>query len=238
MFLRGFAAPWGAVRIGAPAYPRSMSPRLALIALGLAACGARATAPPPTPEVAMKPPPPAACLEQLTVDHGRSVLTEQRSLGPAAFDFQQRFAAADIDRDTQIPVAATAAFQIGQTPLLWWNAARTEAVVNAAVLSELRVIDATNLAAGSTEAVGQLSELGVGHIAGRDLVKFLIAARVIATYVHIGAELCIVDEHDGPAGYQATVTGQHTYFTNAKHVEPLAFTVTIDPAGVIAVRGD
>ena len=66
----------------------------------------------------------------------------------------------------------------------------------------------------------------------------LIAARVIATYVHIGAELCIVDEQDGPAGYQARVTGQHTYFTNDKHVEPLAFTVTIDPAGVIAVRGD
>jgi hypothetical protein len=238
MFPRGFAAPRRRSASAPLAYPGGMSPRLALIALGLAACGARATAPPPTPEVAMKPPPPAACLEQLTVDHGRSVLTEQRSLGPAAFDFQQRFAAADIDRDTQIPVAATAAFQIGQTPLLWWNAARTEAVVNAAVLSELRVVDATNLAAGSTEAVGQLSELGVGHIAGRDLVKFLIAARVIATYVHIGAELCIVDEHDGPAGYQATVTGQHTYFTNAKHVEPLAFTVTIDAAGVIAVRGD
>jgi hypothetical protein len=100
-----------------------MSPRLALIALGLAACGTRATPPPPTQEVAMKPPP--SCLEQLTVDHGQSVLTEQRSLGPAAFDFQQRFAAADIDRDTQLPVAATAAYQIGQTPLLWWNAART-----------------------------------------------------------------------------------------------------------------
>lgn len=213
-----------------------MTPRVALLALGLAACGTRATPPSSTNEVAMKPPP--SCLEQLTVDHGRSVLTEQRSLGPAASDFQARFAAADIDRDTQIPVAATAAYQIGKTPLLWWNAARTEAVVNAAVLSELRVIDATNLAAGSTEAVGQLSELGVGHIAGRDLVKFLIAARIIATYVHIGAELCIVDEHDGPAGYQARVTGQHTYFTNAKHVEPLAFTVTIDPAGVIAVRGD
>ncbi len=183
----------------------------------------------------MKPPP---CLEQLTVDHARSVLTEQRSLGPAAFDFQARFAAAYIDPDAQIPVAATAAYEIGKTPLLWWNAARTEAVVNAAVLSDLAVVDATRLAAGTTEAVGRLSELGVGRIAGRDLLKFLIAARVIATYAHIGAELCIVDEHGGPDGYSARVTGHHTYFTNAKHVEPLAFTMTVGADGAIAVRGD
>ncbi len=50
-------------------------------------------------------------------------------------------------RSARLPVAATAAYQIGQTPLLWWNAARTEAVVSATVLSGLRVI-ATNLAAG------------------------------------------------------------------------------------------
>lgn len=210
--------------------------RAALLLLVVAACGAR-PASPPAEEVAMKPPAPP-CLEQLTVDHGRSVLTEQRSLGPAAFDFQQRFAAADIDRDTQIPVAATAAYQIGQTPLLWWNAARTEAVVNAAVLSDLTVVDATRLSAGSAETVGQLSELGVGHIAGRDLVKFLIAARIVATYVHIGAELCIVDERDGADGYLARITGQHTYFTNARHVEPLAFTITVAADGTIAVRGD
>lgn len=198
-----------------------------LLAVMMAACEGRAPASKPQ-----------ACLEQLTVDPHRSVHAEQESLGPPAADFQRRFAAADIDPTAQRPVAATAAYQIGGTPLLWWNAGFTEAVVNAAVLTELRVVDATRLATGSTETVGRFSERGVGHIAGRDLVKFLIAARVIATYVHAGAELCIAEEHDDPTGYRARITGHHTFYTNTKNVEPLAFTVTINPGGTIAVRGD
>lgn len=185
----------------------------------------------------MQPPATPACLEAVAIDHGASVLAEQRRVGPRADDFQTTFAAAYLDPDAQVPVEAVRAYQIGATPLLWWNPARTAAVVNAAVLSDLAVVDATGLGAGVAAPVGALTELGLGRIGGRALVKFLLHARVIATYVHIGAELCLTDEHDGPDGYRVRVTGHHTYFTNSKHVAPLAFTVTIDPAGQIAVRG-
>ncbi|MBK9033708.1 MAG: hypothetical protein IPL61_20990 [Myxococcales bacterium] len=185
----------------------------------------------------MQPPAAPACLEQLAVEHSASVLSEQRRVGPRADDFQTAFAAAYLDPDVQVPVEAVRAYQIGATPLLWWNVGRTAAVVNAAVLSDLAVVDATRLDAGVDAPVGGLTELGLGKIGGRALVKFLLHARVIATYVHIGAELCLTDEHDGPDGYRVRVTGHHTYFTSSKHVVPLAFSVTVDPAGQIAVHG-
>ena len=179
------------------------------------------------------------CLERITVDQAHSVLSEQRRVGPPAADFQTRFRAEYLDPAAQVPVEVVRAYQIGGTPLLWFDVAKTEAVVNAAVLTDLVVADVTAIRAGEQVAIGQLSELGIGQLGGRELVKFLIAARVIATYVHIGAELCLVEEHvDEASGYRARFTGQHTFFTSQKHVKPLAFAVAVDATGVIAVHGE
>lgn len=215
---------------------------LSVLWLGVAACGStsRASSTPPDPvanQGAAVPKP--DCLERISVDKGRSVLAEQRTVGPAADDFATTYPAAYLDPEAQVPVEVTRAYQIGKTPLLWWSQDKTHAVVNAAVLSELAVADVTALPAGQEVRVGQLSELGVGAIGGRELVKFLIAARAIATYVHIGAELCLVEEHDdGAAGYRARFTGEHTFFTSKKNVRPLAFAVAVDGDGVITVRGE
>ncbi len=172
----------------------------------------------------------------LSIDHGASVLTEQRRVGPPAFDFQDRYPAAAIDPATQVAVAVVAEFRIGATPLLWFTADRTAAVVDAAVLSDLVVADVTAMGPGAVATIGQLTERGRGQLPGRDLVTFLLRARAIATYVHIGAELCLFDERTDASGYQVRITGEHTYFTNQRHVVALEFEVTIDPTGVISVR--
>ena len=179
------------------------------------------------------------CLERVTVDQARSVLSEQRRVGPPAADFQTRFRAEYLDPAVQVPVEVVRAYQIGGTPLLWFDVTKTEAVVNAAVLSDLVVADVTAIRTGEQVEIGQLGELGIGQLGGRELVKFLIAARVIATYVHIGAELCLVEEHDAQAaGYRARFTGAHTYFTSSKHTKTFAFSVAIDATGAITVRGE
>ncbi|MCB9564745.1 MAG: hypothetical protein H6709_11975 [Kofleriaceae bacterium] len=176
------------------------------------------------------------CLATLSIDHGDSVLAEQRRVGPHADDFWDRYPAVYLDPDTQVPVEVTSSFQIGGTPLLWFSEDKTHPVVNAAVMSDLVVADVTRMAAGGRAEIGRLTELGLGRMPGRDLATFLIRARAIATYVHIGAELCLADEtDDARAGYRAHFTGSHTYFTSKKHVQPLDFVVTIDPEGVIAV---
>ena len=210
------------------------------LSLLTAACGGAPRAAPTTDPVANQGAavPVSDCLERISVDKGSSVLSEQRRVGRSAEDFATVYPAEYLDPEAQVPVEVTRAYQIGKTPLLWWSADKTHAVVNAAVLSDLTVADVTALPAGHEVRVGQLSELGVGAIAGRELVRFLIAARAIATYVHLGAELCLVEEHDdGAAGYRARFTGEHTFFTSKKHVRPLAFAVAIDSAGVITVSG-
>ncbi len=185
----------------------------------------------------MKPTPTAvdatvatACIATLTVDRGDAVLDAKRS------DFFERYPAAYLDPAAQVPVEAVKSYQIGGTPLLWHTADKAGVVVNAAVLSDLVVGDATRMRAGESATIGQLTELGLGKMPGRELVTFLIRARAIATYVHIGSELCLVEEHDDGGSYTARFTGEHTYFTNEQNVEPLAFVVTIDPAGVITLR--
>lgn len=211
-----------------------------MLCLVVAACGSPPSVRPTERTVANQGAavPKPDCLERISVDQGSSVLAEQRRVGPPADDFATGYPAEYLDPEAQVPVEVTRAYQIGKTPLLWWSQDKTHAVVNAAVLTDLTVADVTALPAGQQVKVGQLSELGVGAIGGRELVKFLIAARAIATYVHIGAELCLVEDHDdGARGYRARFTGEHTFFTNKKNVRPLAFAVAIDGDGVITVVG-
>lgn len=213
--------------------------RTVVVAAVLAVCaGCGAPAPPPVAAPQEPPVPATPCLARLSIDHASSVLAEQRRVGPPAPDFPTRYRAVDLDPDVQVPVEAVRQFQIGQTPLLWFTADRTEAVVNAAVLTDLTVADLTQAAPGTRVEIGQLSELGLGHIDGRALVEFLLRARVIATYAHLGSELCLVEERNGPEGYRARFTGSHTYVTSRRHVAPLAFTVTVDADGRIAAQAD
>jgi|GEM_PF-623131 len=182
---------------------------------------------------------PQQCLQRFTVDSDQSVLSEQRSrAGEKRWDdFPKRYPAAYLDPDAQRPVDAVREFQIGATPLLWFTSDFSEAVVNAAVLSELTVVDATGLEAGARVQVGALTELGLGKVAKRDFVRFLARADVIQTYMHIGSVVCLYDEREDASGFRLAVTGEHTYFTNEKNVDPFGFEVSIEPGGTIWVTG-
>lgn len=182
------------------------------------------------------------CITTWSIDHHESVLSEQRRIGPHAADFQERIGAAHLDPDAQVPVETTRRFQIGGAPILWFNQAKTEAVVNAAVLTDLLVADPTRLNEGQRVELGRLTEVGrdhLGHdgVSERELIEFLIRARAIATYWHIGAELCLRREEKAGAAYRADFDGVHTYFTNEENRQEFAFSVEITADGAIAVIG-
>ena len=117
---------------------------------------------------------------------------------------------------------------------MWWNLARTAAVVDAAALSDLIVVDATALPAGARAEVGVVR---AAHLDRRTLLELLLHARVVAAYAHLGAELTLTHERTDATGYRAQLAGHHTYYTVRRHVAPLAFTVAVDPAGAITVTG-
>jgi len=177
-----------------------------------------------------------ACLEAISVQRDDSVLDELRSLGFSAADTPTSYRAIYIDPETFIPVKSVAAYQIGATPLLWFTEDRKEAVVNAAVLSDLQFINVAQRDVSEPFALGKVSELGIGKIAGRELLKFLLFSGTIETYVHIGADLCIVSEKVDGTSYVAQVSGTHTYFTNKKHVEPLHFSFRYTNSGIMTVE--
>lgn len=181
--------------------------------------------------------PRSSCLDELRLDRDRSVLAEQRSVGPRADDFAERYAAEEIDPDRYAPVKVVERYRIGDTPLLWFTPDRTRAVVDAAALSELAVADPTRMTPGDEAEVGRLTDRALGQIPDRTLVRFLLEARAIATYWHTGAELCLVSEEASGEGYRARFRGEHTYFTSTENREPLAFEVEISPDGRILVRG-
>jgi hypothetical protein len=179
------------------------------------------------------------CLERSSFDSQRSVLSEQRARAGAKrwSDFATRYPAASIDPDADHPVELVAAAQIGATPLLWFTADYAEAFVNAAVLTELKVVDATGLAVGERVEIGALTELALGMISGRELASFLLEAGVIQTFVHIGSTVCLLAETEDADSYRAEFTGEHEYFTNGQNIGAFGFILELAADGGVAITG-
>ncbi|PRP92831.1 hypothetical protein ENSA5_47440 [Enhygromyxa salina] len=117
----------------------------------------------PAPEVKPEPKPEPACVETFSVDSDRSVLDEQRAHAGAKRwdDFAERYRAEYVDPDSYHPVEVVASHRIGGTPLLWFTPDYADAVVNAAVLTELKVVDAPRLSVDQRVEIGALTELGL-----------------------------------------------------------------------------
>ena len=219
---------------------RDRGPAL-LVALAIAACGNPGTDPsnphgPTGKEPTAMPSPP--CIEKIAIDHSDSVLSEQRRVGPRADDFPERFAAETIDPTSYTPVTVVADYTIDATPLLWFTPDRSRPVVNATYFTDLEVGDATRLKPGTPATIGKLVAAAQGKIDNRRLARFLLAAGVIRTYWHIGAELCLVSEELGERGYAAAFTGVHTYYTNEENRDAFTFTLTIATDGTLAISRD
>lgn len=178
---------------------------------------------------------PSGCIEEVTVDHGNSVLQEQRRLGGPALDFPTRFASANVQRGASTPVRAVEGYRVDGTPILWFTPDKTAAVVSAAVFSDLTVADPTRMAPGDTATVGILAASARGKIAGRDVATFLIHAGAVRTYWHVGSVVCLEAEESAAGGYEATFSGVHTYFTDGEHHGRFRFTLRLAPDGTISV---
>ena len=193
---------------------------------------ARASASPASPAGKGSP-----CILKLETSRHQSVLEEQRQTGPPADDFQRVFAAEPIDAATYSPVKVVARFTLGGAPLLWFTPDRRRAVLNAKAFGDLQMIDAPRLDAGETKTIGKMTPTGAAQLDGRAVLEFLIGAEIIQTYWHIGAELCLRTEDQGPAGYRAEIDGVHIYYTNEENRDPVRFQFMLSPDGTLTITG-
>ncbi len=112
-------------------------------------------------------------------------------------------------------------------PLIAIDRAARRVVVNADAFGDLARIDATSLRSGETRAIGVVRD--AAFLADpRGLVRFLVTAQIVQTYVHVEASVRLLSEHDDGTRYRAALAGVHTYYTNARHDVPYGFVLGLD----------
>lgn len=182
----------------------------------------------------------ADCLEIYSFGRDGSVLDEQRRRGGAARwdDFAERYPAATIDPARHHAVELVEGSKFEGRALLWFTPDFAGAVVDEAVFGDLEVVGATELTLGERAEIGTLRPAAQGKLTGRELVAFLMRARVIGTYIHIGSTMCLrAESSEADGSYRAELTGRHEYYTNEENIEAFAFVFELGADGAMAITG-
>jgi hypothetical protein len=185
-------------------------------------CGSVAATHPVTKAPAHKD----ACMTTLQMMEHNSLLSEVRALGVSARDFPKEFPARTPSATEHRPLKAGGVGPEGRA--LFWLDTEGIPFVDASVFGPLQAVVVPSLGTGVTATVGQVVAKPMPAMAV--VVRQLIEADVIGTYVHLESNLCLKDM---PGGVH--ITGNHTYMTHTENIDPLDFKVTIDPMGLIQV---
>ncbi len=176
-------------------------------------------------------------VQSLQFGRERSLLNEQRARGGRGNDFQQEFPAEAIDPAQHLPVRVTAAYQIGGQPLLWFRPGFDAAVIDASHAGPLRRVDATNLVAGEEHEIGRFTPDAIAALGPERILRFLLEAGIIGSYVHIGSQLRCEAPRAAQGFWEQDCAGSHEYFTSRHHEGRLSFTVRIAADGTVRLRG-
>ncbi|MEM6994508.1 MAG: hypothetical protein AAF721_28590 [Myxococcota bacterium] len=225
-------------------------------AVALSAIGCSGGTPSQTPKVdAVNPPadPPAepsaepskpaantpSCATKLSLSSSTSLLEEHRG-HTRVDDFHTKIDAVPIEPGF-VPVKATAAITVARAdedhPLLYFTPDFERVVLDAALAGPMQVVEATRMSAGDEAPVGVLTAAGREALAPARWVELLLRARIIGTWVHLGAELCVAAPRVEGDRTVVDVDGTHTYVTNEDRTEPVRFSVSFGADGTVAVTG-
>ena len=185
----------------------------------------------------------AACRTRFTIEHQDSPLTELRELGGGRDDFQDRFPAAEIDPVAQRSVSATAKLRLEGQPIAWFSHTLDAVVLDGAAFAPLRRADATKSEIGVRQVVGRVVPRARQALGDRAVLELLLRIDAIHTYWHLGADLCLTEEHSAKGVYSAELKGVHhaiiTRRSGRSHTEEahLTFSVEIDAESEVSVVG-
>jgi hypothetical protein len=194
---------------------------IGLLLLGLGCTEAMAATPP-----AKKVGPEEVCVTTLNIKSNQSLLAEVRRLGVTLRDFPQAFEAHTPNTDVHRPLKAGGTGP-GGNPLFWLDEVGVP-FVDARVFGALQAVSIPSLSSPATVTVGRL--VFSPAPSSLTVIRQLIEADVIGTYVHLESTLCLSEISGG-----VHVTGTHTYVTDTDNTDPLDFRVIIDATGHIRV---
>jgi hypothetical protein len=177
------------------------------------------------------------CLGTFTVDHRDSPLAELRQLGGVRDDFQQRFPAALIDPAVQRPVSAVQSLRIDGRPIAWFSASLDTVMLDGAAFAPLRQADATRAKPGERLRVGRVTGQAREALGPRGVIELLVRVGAIQTYWHLGADLCLSEEHIEGKVYRARLRGVHHYADRREQQARYTFEVEINAHDEVVVTG-
>ena len=172
--------------------------------------------------------------DTLTFTSAAAVLTEQRSLGKRADDFQVAFPAVKIDPAAMSEVKTTAGFRLEERALLFFAADQSKTVLDERVFGDLTMVNVTTLAEGKAVVIGKLREAG-RKLSPRAVAWFLMQAGILQTFVHLESTVKLEGETTAAGRYEAVFTGTHLFYTHSRHEPSFRFQFTIDMDGVMSV---
>lgn len=103
-----------------------------------------------------------------------------------------------------------------------------EVAVNKKYFSDLTRQDVTRGLFRQAGLIGTATPLALKAFTPRQILTLLLQYQIIMTYAHIEADLCLISEQAQNGQYSATLTGEHTYYTNSRNVSSFAFDFTLN----------
>lgn len=159
----------------------------------------------------------------------------------AFFNGMDVFDTAAIERiGTMSPVEAAPfipinEFAINDQPLLFHSADRTQTLVDSRYFSELIRVDA--ISADNEVNIGTAKPELLSQWTPGEIIRFLLESEIIKTYVHLDAELCLIEVTDNEQVYEERYNAIHSFCTNKCQEEAYQFTVWLEkPTGMLSVN--
>ena len=113
-----------------------------------------------------------------------------------------------------------------QELLIWKSIESTWLVVNKKYFSDLQQIDLTRFS--NIQTVWTFKDLNFESLSPKQMFEFLINSQILGTFIHIEANICMLNETDSADLYEATFQAEHIYYTNDRNIDSYSFTFTID----------
>jgi hypothetical protein len=144
-------------------------------------------------------------------------------------------AVAMVDAFERVPHLESYALQ--KEPFLAIDRAGRRVVLNERFFSTMNRVDVTRIRAGERQEMGTVRDQRLIE-SPRSLIAFLIESQLIISYVHIEATLVLEKMLHTAEEVTAFFTGTHTFYTNERNDETLAFRVHLNKKnGLITVLG-
>jgi hypothetical protein len=150
-------------------------------------------------------------------DSNRSILSELRKKGHTQKDFLKQYPAR-IPSSGSIVAMTTQHLTVDETPLLYID--KEGAFVHGDYFDDLNSCSVMQLSSQRHVVIGTLRKA----IPWMTLLRFMIEADIICTYVHLESEMTITPISEN----RADIQGTHTFFTNEENIEPFSFVIEKD----------